>query len=64
MKSISVATNIDHENNGMFIQPMFGARIVQKVVMKLIPEMVDDATIKIWPATQSVAPEWAVSDTM
>ena len=64
MKSIKVAISIDHENKGICIQPMPGALIVQKVVMKLIPEIVDDATIRIWPATHNVAPEWAVCDTI
>ena len=57
MKSMSVAISIDHENSGICIHPIPGARIVQNVVMKLIPEMVDEATNRIWPATHNVAPE-------
>ena len=64
MNSISVAIMIDHENKGICIHPMPGARMVQNVVMKLIPEMVDEATKRICPATHNVTPEWAACETM
>ena len=64
MKSISVAISIDQENSGICIHPIPGARMVQNVVMKLIPEIVDEATMRICPATHNVAPEWAVCDTI
>ena len=63
MNSISVAINIDQENRGICIHPIPGARMVQNVVMKLIPATVDDATSNICPATHKVAPECAVFDT-
>ena len=57
MKSIRTEMKIDQLNSGICIQPMPGARMVANVVMKLIPAIVEEATRRIWPATQRVAPE-------